>query len=120
MKRSFVFISFYFFIVIGIFATTMKIHLIKDPFPTGPAPHSLTFLPVIATINENEFVVYFDENVDVTTIIVCNASNLIVYQKVVNTYTTNEVYIPFDLWDSGNYTLKIEYENVILKGEFDK
>jgi len=42
----------------------------------------------------------------------------IVFLDIVNTISTSEVFIPTDLWASGNYTIKITYGTNILSGTF--
>ena len=118
MKR-FAFIAFLLVLLTSsIGAATTEIHLSEDPKPPGPRPLSLTYIPVSATISEADLSVYFEESVGTAIITVYDASNQIVDQEVVNTNETTEVYIPTDLLDSGNYTLKVSYSSTTLIGNF--
>jgi len=119
MKRSLVITLFSFVIVIGLFATINSIDLYKDPFPPGPTPRSLlTFFPSAATISEIELTIYFDENIGITSITVYNESNQVVENEVIDTSSTEEVFIPVSEWNSGNYTISISYGSTTLKGRF--
>jgi hypothetical protein len=118
MKRTFVFLSFIVFLISTAFASTTEIELVTPPTPPGPKPLSLTYYPVSATISETDLAVYFDYSVGTATITIYDASNQIIDQEIVNTNETTEVYIPTDLLDSGDYTLKVCYSSTSLIGNF--
>lgn len=119
MKRIILFPFLFVLFTNGIGAETISINLFNDPIPPGPIPHSLTYIPASATINETDLSVYFEEPVGAVTITVYDALNQAVGQEVVNTDTTTEMHIPVYLWDSGTYTLTVTYGTKTLRGEFD-
>jgi len=88
----------------------------KDPIPTQT--NRIGTLPVSATINDIELAMYFESSVGEATINVTSDSTGIVYQEVVDTGSTAEIFIPAALWSSGSYRLTISYEDTNLIGEF--
>jgi len=118
MKRSIVFSFLLVLLTSSVFATTTAISLITNPTLPGPKPLSLTFLPVSATISETTLSVCFDFPVGNATITVYDASNNVVSQETVETYSTTEVFITTDAWASGNYTIKVSYGTTTLSGIF--
>ena len=88
----------------------------KDPIPTQT--NRIGTLPVSATINDIELAMYFESSVGEATINVTSDSTGIVYQEVVDTGSTAELFIPSDLWSTGSYKLTISYGNIRLIGEF--
>jgi len=104
------------------FATdTTPIAIPKDE-PKDPTPvqtnRAGTSLSVSATINDTELAVYFESSVGVATIAVISDLTGTVYQDVVDTGSTSEIFIPAALWSSGNYRLTITYGTTTLRSEF--
>ncbi len=123
MKRC-ILISFLLMLVVNsIAAITSEIYLYDDPKYPGPKPSQLKALsfagnPVIATIDEVDLSVYFDEPLATVTITVYNSFNQVVETMVVDTSMTPEVHIPAYLLDAGDYTLTVSYGTTIQKGIF--
>jgi len=94
------------------------------PLPTDgrippPTPQRPTLmLPASASISDTELTIFFDWSVGNATITVYDSSNNVVYREVVDTYSTMEVYIPVDTWDSGKYTLTVVYGKTTQRGSF--
>lgn len=118
MKRTFVFSLMLLLFVVGAKAETTGIDLSKQPPPPGPIPSSVTFNSVSATISETELAVYFESYVGDATITVYDSSDNVVYQEVVDTDSTPEVYVPVTSWSSGDYTITISYGTTDLIGYF--
>jgi len=119
MKRTFVFSLMLLLFVVGAKAGTTEIDLSKgQKQPPGPAPASLSYNPVSATVSETELAVYFDWSVGDANITVYDSSNNVVYQDVVDTDSTSEVYVPVTSWASGDYTITISYGTTNLIGYF--
>lgn len=118
MKRSILFSFLLVLLTSNVFASTTEVLLFINPTLPGPKPHSLTFIPVSATISETELSVYFESSVGDATITVYDDDNNIVSQETVDTDSTSEVFIATDAWASGNYTITVSYGTTDLIGEF--
>ncbi len=76
--------------------------------------------PVSASVENDELVVVFDLSVGTALITVTeSATGNVVYYSTLDTSASPESYIPMDMWESGNYTIKIEYGRVKLQGRFN-
>jgi len=117
MKRSFLFTALLALFSYGIIFAT-NIDILKDP-PPPPLPSISEYtIPLSANFNAMDLKLDFDNSVGMVTITVYNSSNQVIYQEIVNTDETPEVYIPAVSWVTGNYTLTITYFTTTLKGEF--
>jgi len=96
--------------------------IIRKDDTSEPTPSQtngfVSFLSVLATINETELTVLFESTVGDATITVTSDSTGIVYQEVIDTNLDFETFIPVNLWIYGNYELTISYGRTKLKGEF--
>ncbi len=109
----------------------------KDPDPTQPnQPNNVTsmssmtrikassstsssnFIPVTADVVGSELIVDFTTIVGTAYVSVVDNSGNVVYQTVVDTFSTSEVAIPVDGMGSGKYSLKISYDSTRLIGDF--
>ncbi len=100
------------------FAST-DIDLTKIP-PPPPTPNTpSTQLPVSATIDNIQLMVYFESTVGNATITVYDEFNNIVATETVDTYNLNTVSIPSDVWGAGNYSLTITYGTTGATGTFN-
>lgn len=76
--------------------------------------------PVSASVENDELVVVFDVSVGTALITVTeSATGNVVHYSTLDTSVNPESYIPVDMWESGRYTLKIEYGRVKLEGKFN-
>jgi len=89
----------------------------SEPIPTHPNA-VVSLLLVSATINDAALTIYFESPVGEATITVTSDSSEIIYQEFVDTCINGEIFIPANLWSSGNYTLTISYGRTKLIGEF--
>lgn len=106
---------------------TTPILLPGDKTPPPPPPTGFSMIAsasvsvatsASATISDTELAVYFDYAVGNAIITVYDTLGDVVYQESVDTYTTSEVYIPVDSWDSGIYTLTVKYGITTQRGSF--
>jgi len=103
------------------FATDTTPLIIRKDEPKDPTPvqtNRIGTLPVSATINDIELAMYFESSVGVATVTVTSDATGVVYQEVVDTGSTAELFIPSDLWSAGSYKLTISYGDIRLIGEF--
>jgi hypothetical protein len=101
--------------------TTPVIIRKDDPVPPPePKPLSMTQeLPVSATIDDVQLVLYFDESVGTATIKVYDSSNNVICQQTADTSSSLEVSISSSNWNSGSYYVTITYGETSLIGDFD-
>jgi phenolic acid decarboxylase len=118
---KFLIILLSFFIGVAATANCTEIDLSKttiNPHPVEPRVQSMVDLGVYAAINDTEVSIDFSLPVGIATITITNETGAIVYQQFLDTNSTLESNIYVGGWDSGNYTLTIQYENVLLTGHF--
>jgi hypothetical protein len=77
-----------------------------------------SFIPVSADVVGSELIVDFSTSVGTAFVSVVDHSGNVVYQTVVDTYSTPEVVIPVDGLSSGKYSVKIAYGSTNLIGNF--
>lgn len=104
------------------FATETTPIIIRKDDTSEPTPTQtnriVCLLPVSATINDIELAVSFESVVGDAIITITSDSTGIVFQEVVNTFSTVETIIPVNELSSGSYTLTISFGRTTLKGEF--
>lgn len=120
MKRS-IFIIFLFSLFSNVIVSAADIPISPNP-PIIPPPYPRTCKQnetiVSAILNDTEVVLNFNTSVGLTTITVSNYLGSIVYQQTIDTYSTSELDIPIDCLDNGNYSITIQYNDVILSCDF--
>jgi len=79
---------------------------------------SKVFIPVYADIIGTDLVVDFGTSVGTVYISIVDHSGNIVYQNVVDTFTSSELIIPIEDLGSGKYSLKFSYGSTKLIGSF--
>jgi hypothetical protein len=79
---------------------------------------SSSYIPVSANIVGSELFVDFSSIVGTAYVSVVDNNGNVVYQTVVDTFSSSEVVIPVDGMSSGNYSLKISYGSTKLTGSF--
>jgi len=114
--------------VFGILNVSAQIPLKKDPPTTQPNSFTrlgassfstqTSFIPVMADVVGTELIVDFTSTVGTAYVSVVDHSGNVVYQTVVDTFSTSEVIIPVDGLSSGKYSLKISYGTTKLTGDF--
>lgn len=73
---------------------------------------------VTAFTNENTLSLTFDILVRKLRVAVYDQNDVLVYQRQISTYTQSTLMIDMSTWDSGDYTIKINYGTTNLLGEF--
>jgi hypothetical protein len=79
---------------------------------------TVTANAVTVDLTGNELTLNFNNQVGVAQISIVDQSGFIVYQDAVDTYSTSDLVIPVDTWESGKYTIKITYGTTSLSGSF--
>ena len=79
---------------------------------------SKTVISVTADLAGSELFVDFSTSVGTAYVSVVDAYGSVVYQTVVDTYSTPEVTIPLNGLSSGKYSVKIAYGSTKLIGDF--
>ena len=103
--------------------------IIRKNGNTGNQPNALfatkslststtSVIPVTADVVGSDVIVDFTKTVGTAYVSVVDKSGSVVYQTVVDTYSTSEVVIPIDGLSSGSYSLKITYGFTNLIGSF--
>jgi hypothetical protein len=90
----------------------------KDPIPYPRSPDQNRSTVATATLNNPELVLNFNTAVGSAIITVTDETGYVVYQGVLNTDATSSLSIPVDSYDSGTYTLDIQYSDIELYGTF--
>jgi len=94
-------------------STSLKSSLLKSA-----SLQSQFVVPVTADIIGSDLIVDFTSTVGTASVSVVDQNGNVVYQTVVDTFSTPEVVIPVDGLSSGNYSLKISYGSTNLIGDF--
>ena len=103
--------------------------IIRKDGDTGSQPNVLSaskmnsfsstfIIPVTADIIGADLIVDFTTTVGTAVVSVVDQNGNVVYQTVVDTFSTPEVVIPVDGMSSGDYSLKISYGSTHLIGDF--
>ncbi len=87
-------------------------------FKSSTTTSSLNYIPVNADVVGSELIVDFAISVGTAYVSVVDNNGNLVYQTVVDTFSTSEVVIPVDGMSSGKYSLKITYGSTHLIGDF--
>jgi hypothetical protein len=118
MKRFF----FLFILVSLLFNGTVSaddiIIVPTQPQVPSPYPRAPRLIPVTADLSATDIYLNFTTTVGVATITITDSNGITVYQQLMDTDTTNELYIPVDTMDAGSYTITITYGSVTLAGVF--
>ena len=100
------------------FAGEIVIRKDTDPDPT-PGTRIPFYIPLTASVNTDGLALDFYTAVGDATITVYDESNNVVYQEVLDTFSTLSMLIPTDEWSGGNYILRIHYGITGLIGNFE-
>ena len=95
-----------------------KSTLLKSALLKSTSLQSQFVVPVTADIIGSDLIVDFTSTVGTASVSVVDQNGNVVYQTVVDTFSTPEVVIPVDGLSSGNYSLKISYGSTNLIGDF--
>jgi Domain of unknown function (DUF3244) len=119
MKRTLIAL-FLFASIAGFTATASQtpIDLSKIPNDSPRLPRAPVLIAVTACVDESELYLNFTSSVGAAIITVTDVMGTIQYQETMDTNSTSDLYIPIDMWNSGDYTLTIEYGSIALTGDF--
>lgn len=78
----------------------------------------LSIIPVTASENGIELTINFVTAINDVNVQIINEEGQIVYQSNLNTSLQSSIIIPYDTWESGLYTIHINYGSTSLIGEF--
>jgi len=118
MKKSFLFCLLFFF------SALTNIHAIDIPLdksipPTTPTrPRAPILIPVTMDLSNTDLYLNFTSEVGIVNIIITDSNGSMIYQQSVDTNSTNELYIPIDSWETGDYNIEITYGSITLVGIF--
>ena len=77
-----------------------------------------SIIPVTADLIGSDLIVDFSSTVGTAIVSVVDQNGNVMYQTVVDTFSSPEVIIPVDGLSSGNYSVKIAYGSTKLIGDF--
>lgn len=111
---AFLFLSFF---SMNCLATDIPISNPGTP-PQPGQPRAPFRIPLTASYTTEEVNLNFIYSVGIATIAISDEFGAIVYQVTIDTSVQPILYIPVDMWDSGNYLITIQYGSIKLKGQF--
>lgn len=111
-----VFLTFSLF-TLNCLAIDVPIRKSETPSPTGPSRAPFC-IPVTVSYTEDELSFNFLYSIGIATITVTDEYGIVVYQETTDTSTQPNLYIPIDMWDSGDYSIEISYGSRVLIGSF--
>ncbi len=118
MKKSLLFcLLFLFSAFTGIYAVDVPLDK-SNPIPTSTRPRAPILIPVTVDLSNTDLYLNFTSEVGIVNIVITDGNGSMIYQQSVDTNSTNELYIPVDSWETGNYTLEIIYGSITLVGIF--
>lgn len=98
---------------------SVDIPISKSDTPTQPGQSRVPFhIPLTASYTTNEVNLSFTSDVSVVTIYITNESGAVFYQETTDTSILPNLYIPIDMWGSGDYLITIQYGSITLNGQF--
>jgi len=112
-------IAFLFLTVFSVNCFAVDIPISKSDTPTQSGQSRAPFrIPISASYTTEEVNLNFVYSVGLSTITISDESGAVIYQITMDTSAQSNLYIPIDMWDSGNYLITIQYGSIILKGQF--
>jgi Domain of unknown function (DUF3244) len=107
---------------VSMIATAQPIE-VKPVQPGGTPPirtRSQLYIPLAASLeNNNEVIVSFEYPIGIAVVSIADANGTVIESRIVDTDQDDEVGILLDGYDSGSYTLHIEYGSIRLAGGFE-
>ena len=114
-------ISFIVLLFLSAFTVTnaINIPIEKNTPSTGSTRQRAPMLiPVIVDLSTTDLYLNFTNLVGIANITVTNSNGIIVHQESIDTNLNNELYIPINELEVGDYTITISYGSITLKGVF--
>jgi len=110
-------------ILVVCFLPIQSIFAVDVPLLSDNEPHIRTRtsvrIAVWASVYDNAIVLNFNYGVGIAKITVLDETGKVVYQENLDTNVTPGTFIDTEGWDGGEYTVKISYGTVKLKGVFE-
>jgi hypothetical protein len=85
---------------------------------SGSRQRAPMIIPVTVDLSATDLYFYFTSSVGEATITLTDSNGSIVDLQLLDTDTTNELYIPVDGLEAGDYTFTISYGSITLNGSF--
>jgi len=114
-------VSFIVLLFLSAFTVTnaMNISIEKNTPSIGTTRQRAPMLiPVTVDLSTSELFLNFINSVGIANITVTNSNGIIVQQELIDTNSTNELYIPINELEVGDYTITISYGSITLAGAF--
>jgi len=109
---------FFSFLSMNCFAS-VDIPISKSDTPTQPGQTRAPFLvPLTASYTSDEVTLNFTSDVSVVSISITDEYGTVFYQGTTDTSVLPNLYIPIDMWGSGDYLITIQYGSITLNGQF--
>ena len=91
----------------------------NTPWTESTRPRIPMLIPVTVDLSTSHLCFNFATSVGMATITITDSLNSIVHQVSIDTDTNNELTIPVDIWNNGNYSMEISYGSITLVGSFE-
>lgn len=75
-------------------------------------------IPFTIDLSTTDLYLNFTSTVDIATIVITDNNGAIVQQESIDTNVNNEIYIPINELEIGDYTITISYGSIALAGRF--
>lgn len=120
MKKTYLFILF---LILSAFVHTNADEVSlnnnsSNPTHSYPRTRTSMLIPVTADLSTIDLYLNFISTVGIVDITITDSNNFIVYQKSIDTNTENDLSIPIDNLENGDYCMEITYGSITLVGEF--
>ena len=98
---------------------SVDIPISKSDTPTQPGQSRVPFhVPLTASYTMDEVNLNFTSDVSVVSISITDEYGAVFFQETTDTSVLPNLYIPIDMWESGDYLITIQYESITLNGQF--
>jgi len=119
LKQIFILVVLMFSILTTTYASDIPL---KGPdlptLPTRPRALAPRQIPVTVDLSSTDIFINFTNSVGIAVVTIKDSEGSIVSQELLDTDSESELYISIEDWDSGDYTITIEYGSTTLNGEF--
>jgi len=120
MNRTFIYFVVFLLMSVGI-VSAVNIPVQSGSTNTGGGTRptkTRMFIPLSVDMNDTDITICFTSPVNLATITVTDETGFPVYQQSMDTDTDSVMTIPVGGFDSGKYTITIQYNTTSLTGDF--